>query len=977
MRRIGCLVLGGLALCAPQGSAEPAPLETAPDLVAELILSDPQIAQPVSLKFDEGGRLWVVEYRQYPDPAGLSPVDRDEYWRIRYDAVPPPPPHPPGSPFAGRDRISIHEDADGDGRFESHQVFLDGLNLCTSIAFARDGLWVLNPPYLLFYPDNDRDDTPDGAPVVHLEGFGLEDTHSIANSLRWGPEGWLYGCNGSTVSMEVGSTLAVPRPAPVTRSGQCIWRYHPPTHRFEIFAEGGGNSFGLEIDSAGRIFSGHNGGDTRGFHFVRGGYYRKNFGKHGDLSNPHAYGWFPAMSHHEVPRFSHHFLIYEADHLPARYRSHLLALDILHNNLAMAEVSPFGSTFKTRDLERPVQGSTTFRPQHMVTGPDGALYLADWADNQVNHYRNHEGRIDRQSGRIYRLRAKGETPAILPIKADPVSLLVELGSPNRTRRQTALRLIRETQPLAIEDSLLARLRPEAPSPHALDGLWALHALGRLTPELLLETARHPSPNVARWSFRLMDECGWLERPEVRDAFLEAVRTSEDSELLAELLATGRDLAGPEALALAEAFVTRKRFDDDPHLPLLTWWLLEEATRDEPAELLRWTGNRQLWSAVLFRDILLERIARRLVDTGDEASLSACGELLDRAPDDWSRNQVIEGINRGFEGVSTPVLPGTLEKALRRQQILLPPELHLRLGFDGAVERVFTHIRRTPIQSGHLLGVLAEVHPEEALEPLLDFVTGEEPQPALLPEAIRCLQSFEGDIVAERLLMALGELPPDARQAAGLTLASRPSWSRLAMEAIESGQVPASRFEPEAVQRMQLHANPRINGLITRHFPGMASAAGPVDGELRRLSVTLKAGGRGNLERGKELFAGRCGACHRLFDQGRDIGPDLTSYQRADLQSLLLAILAPGAEIREGYETATVYLEDQSIVAGLLRRQNPKIVEVMDLTGNRRIIPRDEVRRLEIVPSSLMPAGLLDGLDDRELRDLFAFLTQVR
>ncbi|HAA51503.1 MAG TPA: dehydrogenase, partial [Planctomycetaceae bacterium] len=125
------------------------------------------------------------------------------------------------------------------------------------------------------------------------EGFGLEDSHSVANSLRWGPDGWLYACQGST------TTGHITRPGidkePTHSMGQLIWRYHPETRQYEIFAEGGGNTFGVEIDSQGRIFSGTNGGNARGFHYVQGAYERKGFSKHGALSNPYAFGYFPTM----------------------------------------------------------------------------------------------------------------------------------------------------------------------------------------------------------------------------------------------------------------------------------------------------------------------------------------------------------------------------------------------------------------------------------------------------------------------------------------------------------------------------------------------------------------------------------------------------------------------------------------------------------------------------------------------------------
>ena len=68
------------------------------------------------MSFDHKGRLWVVQYSQYPDPAGLKRLSRDKVWRVSYDRMPPPPPHKPDSIYRGADKISIHEDTNGDGR---------------------------------------------------------------------------------------------------------------------------------------------------------------------------------------------------------------------------------------------------------------------------------------------------------------------------------------------------------------------------------------------------------------------------------------------------------------------------------------------------------------------------------------------------------------------------------------------------------------------------------------------------------------------------------------------------------------------------------------------------------------------------------------------------------------------------------------------------------------------------------------------
>src|SRR5262249_19636794 len=129
-------------------------------LQMEVVASEPVIRQPLNLHFDERGRLWVVQYIQYPFPAGLKVVKYDKYLRAVFDKVPAPPPNH----VRGADKITILEDKDGDGRFESHKDFVTGLNIASSVAVGRGGVFVLNPPYLLFYPDRDKDDVPDGDP---------------------------------------------------------------------------------------------------------------------------------------------------------------------------------------------------------------------------------------------------------------------------------------------------------------------------------------------------------------------------------------------------------------------------------------------------------------------------------------------------------------------------------------------------------------------------------------------------------------------------------------------------------------------------------------------------------------------------------------------------------------------------------------------------------------------------------------------
>ena len=239
--------------------------------------------------------------------------------------------------------------------------------------------------------------------------------------------------------------------------GQLIWRYHPETRRYEVFAEGGGNAFGVEIDAKGRIYSGHNGGDTRGFHYVQGAYYQKGFNKHGPLSNPYAFGYFPAMKHNRVPRFTHTFVIYEADALPQPYRGLLFGVAPLLNHVVMSRVLPDGSSFQTQ-RRRPGRARSNdpwFRPVDIKLGPDGALYIADWYDRQVNHYRNHE-RADRRRATDGSI---GSRPAM------PASVFV------RQARSTSLdsstpelvKLLADPNKWTQADGAAADRRPQGPS----------------------------------------------------------------------------------------------------------------------------------------------------------------------------------------------------------------------------------------------------------------------------------------------------------------------------------------------------------------------------------------------------------------------------------------------------------------------------------------------------------------------------------
>ena len=141
-------------------------------------------------------------------------------------------------------------------------------------------------------------------------------------------------------------------------------------------------------------------------------------------------------------------------------------------------------------------------------------------------------------------------------------------------------------------------------------------------------------------------------------------------------------------------------------------------------------------------------------------------------------------------------------------------------------------------------------------------------------------------------------------------------------------------------------------------------------EIRGL---LPEGDKGNVARGKPIFKENCAVCHKLFDDGETIGPDLTGAERGDLDFLLTSLIDPSASVRKEYQSQTIALRDGRVLSGLIVEDNDRSLTLVDGNRQKTLISRDAVEDVKPADLSLMPEGLLDKLGEPQIRDLFRYL----
>lgn len=957
-----------------------------------VVAAEPLVRQPVAIEFDDRGRLWVIQYLQYPNPEGLQRVTVDRFSRTTYDRIPEPPPKGP----RGADRITILEDTDGDGRMDASRDFVNGLNLTTGLAFGHGGVFVLNVPYLLFYPDRDRNDIPDGNPEVLLTGFGMEDAHSVANSLTFGPDGWLYGCQGSTVTANIRGI----------EFQQGVWRYHPVTKEFELFCEGGGNAWGLDFDRTGRLFYSTNYGGYVMCHGVPGGYYVKSFGKHGALHNPHAYGYFEHVPHQNF-RGGHVTvggIVYQGDTFPESFRGKYIAGDLLGHGVYWHNIEPRGSTVQTsHGGELLVANDPWFAPTDITLGPDGAIYVADWHDARTAHP-DPDADWDRSNGRIYRIAPKGWKPAP-PIDFTKLSndeLAGLLGHRSQWYVRRARQELHQRPVPAREESnrLISKLHSAAVESTdemvALESLWTWSQLAEIRYDIpMLLESKHPA--VRAWSLRLLSE----QQPRGRSLSQELIHALEqcaerepDISVRQELACLARKLPAAQALPIINANINRLIDHDDPYMPLLWWWAVEQHSISGREEVMKRFARPTLWKSKLGREFLKPRLIQRYAAEGTSQGIDCVTRLLDTEDNFHYRHLLWQSVLNGWHEQPREIQTDEWRRLVgqgnpfgqrwlsdwnqdRQHPALLSLGVVMRQPLAMAYTRRLAFAPDTePAVRTTMLNLLATAQDGDSLAAALEFLNTANPDAVNL-SLIGLLGQFCDESIAPRLIAFHESTNAVVRSSIRDVMLSHPTLAKSWLMMVDAGKISPTTTPLEQIRRVALLGDKDLDALVIKHWGKLDGATREEKlAEVRRLNNDLRAA-PGDKIAGQALFKKHCAACHQLHGEGAKIGPDLTTANRQDRDFLLVSLVDPNSVIRKEFVSVVIETTSGRVVTGLPIERTDAGVTLINSKAEKITIPMNEIDSLNDSDVSLMPDNLYRQLTPNELRDLFAYLQEKR
>jgi putative heme-binding domain-containing protein len=409
-----------------------------------------------------------------------------------------------------------------------------------------------------------------------------------------------------------------------------------------------------------------------------------------------------------------------------------------------------------------------------------------------------------------------------------------------------------------------------------------------------------------------------------------------------------------------------------------WWAIEEKAGTDCDTVVALLDDSAVWKHPLVRDHILERLMRRYASAGTRKDLLACATLLGRAPDADSAKLLLAGFEKAFEGRSLAGLPDELIGAIAKVGGG-SLALRLRQGDSAALNEVLKIVAEENAPRADRLKyaqILAEIHPPQAAGVLLDIAKSTR-DVELQSTALGALQSYEDPQIGADVVGLLSTLAEEPRLAGLNLLASRKAWARALLTAVDAGTVTSRSVPIEVVQRILFQRDEQNAALVEKLF---GSVKGATTAEMLAQVDTLKqalAVGTGNPYNGRKMYLSSCGKCHVLFGEGGRIGPDLTSYKRDDVHTMLVNVVNPSAQIREGFENYILVTQDGRTLTGFIADQDARIVVIRGSDGQSIVVPRTNIEQLAASPKSLMPEGVLNDFTEQQVRDLFAYLRSTQ
>jgi putative membrane-bound dehydrogenase-like protein len=954
-----------------------------------LAAAEPTIINPIAFTIDEKGRLWVVECFEYPKrtPKGKMP----------------------------RDRIVILESTKSDGVYDKRTVFAEGkdfpmsFDMASGIEVGHGGVFLGAPPYLWFIEN--KNDKP-GKFEVLLKGFGSQDTHETLNTFQWGPDGWLYGLHGVFTSSEVvsgeppalaegGSGGAKTPPANAGGSPNAIklnagvWRYHPKTKKFEVFAEGTSNPWGMDWRNTDGEFILCCCVIPHLYHIVPGGVYRRQAGA---SFNPYAYGEIKEICDHTFHKesgWAHAGLIsLDAPHIPEKWRNSVIFGSIHGCSVKQNILKRNGSSFiASRGDDFLVSGDKNFRPINMKWGPGGDIYLIDWHDQNPCHQAKPDA-WDYEHGRIFRISVNGsKLPHVNLRSMGPEDLLAKFGDPDPYLNRQALRLAYER----FADRPIPAIN--TPKLRRWEELRGLYAIGN---ELTFKSGIvHGEASLAlAWLARFAANRGTLSDAEIAD-MASAVKWFPDSTVRSDPVSR-REFASA-ALRVADTKDVRQLLHDlmwspedsnDPLIPHLVWLAYEKTlARATDAVLdaeLAWlveesypkvlTPDRIIVNYMVM-DYILPRVMRRLASSGRPQDLARCLAALEKMTDDYVRvrRKALAGLTTALKDrlVDEPanwkaVRPKLLEHADaegRRYVELLAVSFRDPEAMKRAYAIVHDASRSAEERAEAVRQIALLKHPEAAST--LFSMTRQEPVLAVRVEAMRSLALLNDPNTPKNVLESWPKYPPEVRAEAANLLASRKEWARPLLDAVGAKKVARQDLTDNTILRIRSFNDASLNKRIEEVWGKFRATPKELEALINKMRTSLYEG-PASFAHGKQVFEQHCVKCHKFEGRGAEVGPQLDGAAR-DIEYLLANILDPNRVIGQPYFVHVIERKNGTSEVGLLAAEDPQTITLKVENAVTKVIPKSEIESHQVQEKSLMPEGLAAGMTQQDFRDLLRYV----